>query len=1019
MPLETQVIDIPAYKGLNETQDFHTLQPGGLIVANNVVCTRAGALDKRPGFEAMSDELINASGAFPGTWHKLLTVGNELCAIGRRDPDDGGLCTIWSYSSSLDAWALRDDVTPCTVRRYPGTRNSVTQSQGGHVTYGDGLLCHWRVVGNIGLYLRVVDSVTGTVIYNDTLVYAHSGLVVSAFQVGSLSVCVFCAPGGGSFLYSMTYDTSTHVRSSAFTLDAVNIEVFDAAPVEGATDRYALLWQETGVRADVKLAIVDAASETFNVQIAHTVGAPVLALTCAAQAGGRFYGAFYLDGSFDVVVASFNESNLLGLAGPTVISNLVACYNLGAGITSTGECLLLVDGTPGGNPATKRFTITTSAGVVGTTLTAYWLRVLGRPWLAPDGHMYGLFTLQSVGNAPRTHVVCRADATDLFRIAGITVLDSGAPSPLSGTYPTVIASPMGGGAFALASAVLTSTAGNGTSYSYAIDVSVVNFAPPQGALWGVAEAQGCALLTGGSTQSYDGQCVVENGFLMPPVISLAETTTGTGGMAAGESYAYCAAFEWIDAKGNIHTSAPGPISTKTITGAHDAITVTIASLPLTERGQSLDGDLKDVRVHLFRTLDASSGPFYRLTRRGEAPGATGFLLNDRSVPSITYTDKLNDTSLAAIGAGYLYTEGGILATTPAPPSIATTVHKNRVWLISGEDARKIYFSKLLTPTEPPGFNVALYMRIDDSPDEAVALASLDDKLVIFTPSRVYIVTGDGPDDTGANGAFSVPQLITSSVGCSDPRSIVTFSGGVFFQSAQGLYLLDRGGGVTFAGANVQTTISESTTVLASTHNRAAGRLLWLKGGTRRVVVYDYTTDVWSTWTMASAPSALAEWNGTLVYASSDVAPNIRREGQGATPGFDDGAWVVTDVRSPWVRLASVEGFQRARRLTVTARNITPHFLTVELYTNFDQVNPAQSETFDLTTGSGLDAMQNERLQVHLGPAVQKCSALQVRIYDGDPGTTTNRSPAGPVLVSMSLEVGMKRGSAKLPAAQKG
>ena len=74
--------------------------------------------------------------------------------------------------------------------------------------------------------------------------------------------------------------------------------------------------------------------------------------------------------------------------------------------------------------------------------------------------------------------------------------------------------------------------------------------------------------------------------------------------------------------------------------------------------------------------------------------------------------------------------------------------------------------------------------------------------MIFTKTRIYVVEGDGPLDTGA-GSFVGPNLISSAFGCIERRSVISTSRGVYFLAACGLCLLDRGLSVQVVGDPVR------------------------------------------------------------------------------------------------------------------------------------------------------------------------------------------------------------------------
>jgi hypothetical protein len=89
----------------------------------------------------------------------------------------------------------------------------------------------------------------------------------------------------------------------------------------------------------------------------------------------------------------------------------------------------------------------------------------------------------------------------------------------------------------------------------------------------------------------------------------------------------------------------------------------------------------------------------------------------------------------------------------------------------------------------PEFSDALYLQVGVN---VTALAELDDKLIAFGDNSTYVISGDGPEPTGANNSFSAPFKVSADVGCSRPDTITTIPQGLMFVSQKGIFLLDRG-----------------------------------------------------------------------------------------------------------------------------------------------------------------------------------------------------------------------------------
>ena len=166
------------------------------------------------------------------------------------------------------------------------------------------------------------------------------------------------------------------------------------------------------------------------------------------------------------------------------------------------------------------------------------------------------------------------------------------------------------------------------------------------------------------------------------------------------------------------------------------------------------------------------------------------IVNDPTTCLVQLTDTTTDTALPASGYGILYTNGGVKPSdTLFGPPVAF-VHASRMWAVDPIDTKTLRYSKLFVSGEAPGFPQAFFLRLDDCPDGITGLGQLDDKLIIFTPTRIYYVSGDGPNDTGLQGGFAVVRIMADA-GTTDARSVLSYPDGLFYLGPGGLNKLSR------------------------------------------------------------------------------------------------------------------------------------------------------------------------------------------------------------------------------------
>jgi hypothetical protein len=294
---------------------------------------------------------------------------------------------------------------------------------------------------------------------------------------------------------------------------------------------------------------------------------------------------------------------------------------------------------------------------------------------------------------------------------------------------------------------------------------------------------------------------------------------------------------------------------------------------------------------------------------------------------------------------------------------------------------------------------------------------VDDKVILFKDSSTYFFIGDGPNNAG-EGDFSRPQLITSDVGCTNPRSIISTPMGLFFMSQKGFYLITRGMELVYIGADVENFNDEQITgaVIIEDNDQvvfstAAGPLL----------VYDYEFKQWSIYQNYSA-NDIAFWDGKLVHGKSSGV--VHKETSAYT---DDGAFIPMKIQTNWLKIGDMQDFGRVRRSLFLGEYKSPHQFKVSVSYDYEQyawdtytLTPQAAANYNVTVKPSLASQYTGTVdgvyqwQIHL--AKQKCQALKFLIEDIAPA-----SPEVPgesfTLTNMTLEAGLKDGPFKTVAAK--
>jgi len=353
----------------------------------------------------------------------------------------------------------------------------------------------------------------------------------------------------------------------------------------------------------------------------------------------------------------------------------------------------------------------------------------------------------------------------------------------------------------------------------------------------------------------------EIGFLAPPVI----ISVTNGGAVGTNSHSYRATYEWTDAFGRRHQSAPSPpVAIATLTAVINT-TVNITTCDVTQRVEPIFPLASGPSITLWRTT--SGGTSYQSVGSFYGTGETdGFI----SVGDVVTDANLGDEQ-------FLYTDGGVQSHDIGPSCRFMAFSEDRLWLGGLWDPSVIQCSKVIIPGEPIQFTDHEAFQVTLL-GECTGLAYMDGNLVAFTEEEIYLFGGEGPNDQGIGG-FPPPRKMAQGVGCIDYRSIVETNAGVMFQSRRGIELLPRGfGPVQYVGKAVKDVfqVDGLTEVIAAgvfmgSKNNTARFMVKNPAGTSTttVLVYDIDRGEWTRDMLQQASSCLGGWPDGFVCASTD------------------------------------------------------------------------------------------------------------------------------------------------------
>lgn len=545
------------------------------------------------------------------------------------------------------------------------------------------------------------------------------------------------------------------------------------------------------------------------------------------------------------------------------------------------------------------------------------------------------------------------------------------------------------------------------------------------------------VFSGGTPSVFDGQNVVEYGFLWPPENAAGEPTHGGGDLEAGQ---YLAKVTWRykHATGDVTESIPVQVREKetgaaelTVAAAGDHIALAIPVLGLTKKyndviinvfggSQEPETILAPV-VQVYRT-EADSGTYYS---EGEntVTGSTANKIYDVQGDLFPTVQVADDFALAQ---PQLYNTDGILDNYPPPALTHIVTHRGRVFGISAENPRKLRFTHIYEPGELPGWNPLLELEV---PEKAFALASLDDKLVIFCEKSVFFLMGNGPDKKGLNSDYSEPERLNAPYGTTNPDTLAQTPDGIFFGTNEGggigpisIYMIDRKLSVQRVGGPVEDSITDMLYCTGSIVDHVNERIYWCyinaplmqTADEGIVAVYDWRHNAWMIDAVQAGQEegppvdtqivSLGNWGGFLYATTKDTTRLYIHAGY-SDPGGD--TYIPTIIATAWLPLAQTQAWQRYRWLGFLADRIAAHDLAVAIYNDY-QATAVQTWTW--TDGADISNLSYEHLKMHISN--QRATAVRVAFADSQ--SAGEPVGAGYTVTGLALECGMKAPLVKLP-----
>ncbi len=977
--------------GLQSKTDDLQVSPGSLLELQNANFNKIGKLNKRFGYDVLSTNVMNGGQITSAT--AIDIFNNELNLFDNQ--------FIYTYINASQSWANRGPAISLINTNNQIIRTSAAQQLNPDCAVLNGVEVYTWEDSRAGCRYSVLDTET------------KSYCVADQYINGSLAKTKVVPFNGLFYIFytsnnNLNYRTINPVNPNVIT-DQVNLIAdgytdftYDCVV---ANNRLNVVYQSTTSTASVRGFYLDTSNnmssitaiETGNQAIANQSFATVNISTDTA-------GHLWVSWSTGIDVrVSCRNSSFGSVLADTFIANAV-CPNL-TGIESiTPNILQLtyeVQGSVSSNQLVKTLLVDTAGVItqVGTIrsvgLASKAFRYLNNNYvnLAHESTLQSTYFMVFLTGSP-------------FTITGKVAAQVGGGLPTNGMLGEV--STLESGIFVWANLIKGQfISEDNTNFSLlGVNSTIIDFTNTN--KFNSTVQSNNLLFVGGILQSYDGTSVAEQNFHLFPE-NVVATPFPTGGALSVGQYQYQVVYAWTDKFGQIQYSGPSTPITVVASTPISSVLLTIPTLRLTAK--------TGVVIKVFRT-QVNSVTFQEVTSE-LAP-----LKNNPLVDTVQFADTVADIQMAANAT--IYTTGGVLANAAPPSCSLISLYKDRVMVSGLEDPHLIWFSKnkfnnTNFNTIPVEFSASLTIAVSQTGGPITALGLMDDKLIIFKQTSIFVLNGDGPNDLGGGDQFSTPELVTNSIGCTNPNSVVLTKDGIMFQSEKGIWLLDRGlGAPQYVGAGVDD--DAKAHLVSSAVVDPNDNLIIFTTYDGEALVFDYYVNQWATYTNHQAIDAV-NFNGLFTFCK----PNGQVFIQNRNVFTDNGAFVPMEFITPWISSGGLQAYQRIFRAFILGQFKGPHRLNVSVAYDFNPYFDGYA-IINATTIAGANQWGGESAwgdsdlwggvflpyQFQVNFKRQTCTSFRLRVTDSQDSPYNE----GYTISNLNFEIGGMPGPNRLPKTNK-
>lgn len=991
MVLQKQAVTINLSTGLDTKTDSKHVIPGKMTRLENCVFRKGMSLEKRRGFDEIKNLDINSNAL--GVGSALANFKDELLQYNNQ--------LLYGYSQNAGKWISKGTSFTSLIESKQIVKNTATQTQADSAALNGVGVYGWEDSRG-GVRGSVLDETTGSVLLSDVLIDAN----------GERVKCL----AFGLYLYVFYVTTSQELKVSRVNPESpgsFETPVLISSSLDATYPNYDVINYE-----DERILIF------LNEATAITIQSIWLDQDLNVLAG-IFPPRTYTPHSFDQCVAIVPANNQIYILYRDFTSAALRFILLdsAARIVDTGATIEVItnvnnvtgiandanDGilvfyeVPG---ATPDVTIIKTCEIVGTTVgtLSVFMRSVGlwtRAFEYTDANnIRNIFMgVTHESDLQSTFFVIRSDGL----IVGKQQYTNGSGLTSKPFLATV------------------NQTGNQFSYTILKKNQIISenatIFTPTGVMRTTLdftnsdtfisrEVGNNLLIVGGVLNMYDGDSIVEHGFLLYPE-RVTAVANGSGGSLDVGDYLIYIVYEWTDNFGQIHRSRPS-VATSVSAVANDSIDVTAPTLRLTRK----DGTNRSNVSIVGYVTEANGSIAYRFT------SITTPILNDTTVDTVS----LGTITSVSTTSEILYTVGNVLPNDPAPACSVIEVFQNRAWLGGLENPSQVWFSKENKLGLPVEFSDEFQKAIETANGPVTSLSFVDDKLLAFKADRYFITYGDGPNDTNTLGGFSEFEDRSVDIGCENPRSITFLPNGIMLKTKKGFYSIDSALTAQYIGADVEEFNGLTVTSANLLPDLNECRFTTNDGA---LLIYNYYYGKWSTATNLKANSAVLWQNALTILKTNGTIFNYNDAiFKDATAGYG----VV--LESGWISMGNISSYKRVYELLFFGNYKSQHKIRVKIAYNNDD-SWLHSGVYDPTTSFpveyyGDDSPYGETNTVYGGKPIdycvrvrlkkQKCSSFKFRFEELTTSATVGTHEAM-TISDLGILVGLKKGAVKKPQSR--